>query len=235
MNFYGKFQNDPRAINYLLIAQRNCGTRSIRRNPMVCCNDPIINQPSPQPDPFMERPMEYPTEPIIPTTTQLTERQTVPATTERTTQAPDSDPSSRLVNQPCNDPAGVKGTCKSIKQCPIILNEFLARSKDSAYIQYLRESNTKCQSVQPYICCPLENGSSSDAPNMGLQGRLLTPEEGCGSSNATVRKIVGGTAAKQGRLEKIFSMNESRRISQNIRKFSIRSKATKYYRLKNEE
>lgn len=122
---------------------------------------------------------------------------TLPPTTERTTSSP--DPSSRLIDQPCNDPrSGVKGTCQSIKQCPVVLNEFLARTKDSAYIQYLRESNTKCQSVQPYICCPLENKSSGDASSVSLQGRLLTPEEGCGSSNATVRKIVGGTAAKPG-------------------------------------
>lgn len=199
VNFYGQYQYDPRAINYLLIAQRNCGTRSIRRNPLVCCNDPIINrQVPPRPNP-----MEFPTEPSTTTTTTtqrptLPQFPTLPPTTERTTSAP--DPSSRLINQPCNDPrSGAMGTCQNIKQCPSILNEFLARPKDNAYIQYIRESNSKCENVQPYICCPLENGSSSgDTSNASLQGRLLTPEEGCGTSNATVRKIVGGTAAKPG-------------------------------------
>lgn len=206
MNFFGQYKNDPRAINYLFIAQRNCGTRSIRRNPLVCCNDPIINRPEQRPQQFTEKPMEFPTEPATPpptttTTTTTTETlphfSTFPPATERTT--PNSDPKSRLINQSCNDPTGVKGTCKSIKQCPVILNEFLKRSKDNAYIQFIRESNAKCESVQPFICCPLENGSS-DLPNVSLQGRLLTPEEGCGTSNATVRKIVGGTTAKPGKL-----------------------------------
>lgn len=191
------------------MAQRNCGTRSIRRNPLVCCNDPIINRPPQRPDPFTERPMEYPMEPS--TTTEVIERQTLqtlptfptlPPTTERTKPVPTADPSTRLINQPCTDPKnGAKGTCQSIKQCPVILNEFLSRTTDASYVQYLKDSNKKCQNVQPFICCPLENGSSSDnAPNVSLQGRLLTPEEGCGSSNATVRKIVGGTDAKPGTL-----------------------------------
>lgn len=204
MNFYGQYQNDPRAINYLLMAQRNCGTRSIRRNPLVCCNDPIINRPVQRPDMFTERPMEIPMEPS--TSTQMIERQTLPQfptlppTTERVTPAPTPAPASRLNNQPCNDPkSGVKGTCQSIKECPVILNEFLSRTKDAAYIQYLKDSNKNCQNVQPYICCPLENGSSNNAPNVSLQGRLLTPQEGCGTSNATVRKIVGGTTAKPGK------------------------------------
>lgn len=202
VNFYGQYQDDPRAINYLLIAQRNCGTRSIRRNPLVCCNDPIINRPPSRPDPFTEQqptrfteaPTEYPTD-----TTIFIDLSSDEVTTEGTTTLPSStDASSRLNNQPCNDPSGVKGTCKNIKQCPVILNEFLSRSKDTAYIRYLRESNTKCQSVQPYICCPLENSSSSDASNVNLRGRLLTPEQGCGTSNTTVRKIVGGSPAKPG-------------------------------------
>lgn len=193
------------------MAQRNCGIRSVRRNPLVCCNDPIINRPprpdrfTEEPNPFTETPEEFPqelstitidiydeltTEPTTSTTSTTTVPSTMPST---------SAPTSRLNNQPCNDPSGVKGTCKNIKQCPVILNEFLSRSKDTAYIQYLRESNTKCESVQPYICCPLENGPSTDeSPNVNLRGRLLTPEEGCGVSNTTVRKIVGGQTAKPG-------------------------------------
>lgn len=202
VNFYGQYQNDRRAINYLLAAQRNCGVRSIRRNPIVCCSEPIINRPqrpdftdlfTERPDSFTEIPMEVPT-----TIIEITEQPTTEITIFPTAPPPTPDPSSRLNNQPCIEPMGARGTCRNIKQCPAILNEFLARSKDNAYIQYLRESNKKCEGVQPFICCPFENRPSTNAANVNLQGRLLTPEEGCGSSNATVRKIVGGTTAKAG-------------------------------------
>lgn len=227
INFYGQYQNDPRVINYLLISQRNCGTRSIRRNPLVCCSDPSFNRPqqqfpSPQPQPIPSPITEEPTEnPVAPThsstssppptqptthrsTTQIsrqTQFPTIPQTTPRTT------PFTQIPDQPqsktdqCHDPNGVEGICKNIKQCPTILNDFVARSKDAAYIRYIKQSNAKCHNMQPFVCCPTET-KSIDFDNKHLQGRLLTPEEGCGSPNISVSKIVGGTPAHPGKLKK---------------------------------
>lgn len=218
VNFYGQYQNDPRIINYLFVAQRNCGTRSVRRNPIVCCNDPIINRPQPLPQPFTEEPKEIPSPPTpaptpaptLPTTQQTTLRTTspttpsftfpsIPQTTPRPTpftQNPITE-SSRILDEPCRDPNGVEGVCKNIKECPSVLSEFVAKNKDPVYVQYIKQSNVRCRNMAPFICCPSQT-KSADSSNVGLQGRLLTPEEGCGSPNSTVRKIVGGTSAKPG-------------------------------------
>lgn len=222
VNFYGQFQNDPRIINYLLISQRNCGTRSVRRNPLVCCNDPIINKPSqlplpqpqpqPIPPPITNEPNENPfpptPSPTIPTTQPTTLRTTtqivrqtpfptIPQTTPRTTPFTQNPDASRLISEPCHDPNGVEGVCKNIKECPSILSEFLVKNKDTAYVQYIKQSNARCRNMQPFICCPTET-KSTNSDNVSLQGRLLTPEEGCGSPNTTVRKIVGGYSARPG-------------------------------------
>lgn len=224
VNFFGQFKNDPRIINYLLISQRNCGTRSLRGNPLVCCNDPVINRPQERPfeNEFTEEssiPSEV-TTPTVPTTRQTTSRitfPTIPQTTSRityttvpqtttarttpttTTTTRTEDSRVELANDSCYDPNGVQGVCKNIKECPAILSEFIAKSKDTAYIRYIKQSNKKCHDMPPYICCPFEKTSNNVTPS--IQGRLLTPEEGCGSSNATVRRIVGGVPAKAGKQE----------------------------------
>lgn len=221
VNFYGQNQNNPQAIQYLLISQRNCGTRSIRRNPLVCCSDPYINHPQPfprpqpqpvdpepvDPDPVEEIPPEVTTsttERTTPRTTQTTPPTTTTTTTRQTTQSPIPDSTSRLTEESCRDPNGLEGVCKSIRECPTILSEFVARNKDSAYVQYIQRSNVNCRKIQPFICCPFENQpkkpsdreEASEQTDPSIQGRFLTPEEGCGFSNVTHRRIVGGQTAK---------------------------------------
>lgn len=218
VQFYGQNQRNPQIINYLLISQRNCGTRSIRRNPIVCCNNPVINGNRPnnmmtttsttesnyQP-PIEENPPDIPDE----TTTTRKTTTTSTTTTTTTTQAPETH-SSNFRDDTCNDPNGITGICKSIKQCPSILNEFISRQNDAAYVQYIRKSNAVCNNIQPNICCPLEIQRSTEKPidsdagskvrnqNNEILGRLLTVEEGCGFSNVTQRRIVGGQKAKMG-------------------------------------
>lgn len=179
----------------------------LSRNPLVCCNDPIINrpqpspfnpepQPQPQPQPFEpEEPEEIPPE-VITTTT----RRTTPTTPRTTTKPFIPDSSSQLTDESCRDPNGLEGVCKNIKECPAILNEFLTKNKDPAYVQYIQKSNAKCRNIQPNICCPHENRSNqpdtSSIPQ--ISGRLLSVEEGCGFSNATHNRVVGGQTAKKG-------------------------------------
>lgn len=217
MNFYGQNQGNRQVINYLLAAQRNCGTRSVRQNPLVCCNDPVINrpqpptfnpepQPQPKPQPFEpEQPEEIPPEVTTQRTTTTTQRTTrkTPQTTQRTTVQPFiPDSSSQLIDEKCQDPNGLEGVCKNIKECPAILNEFISKNKDPAYVQYIQKSNGKCRNIQPNICCPDENRSvqpENPSPSSStITGRLLTLEEGCGFSNQTHNRVVGGVTAKKG-------------------------------------
>lgn len=52
VNYYGQNPNHPTVINFLFTAQRNCGTRSIQQNPLVCCLDSgYYNRPQPKPQP----------------------------------------------------------------------------------------------------------------------------------------------------------------------------------------
>lgn len=107
------------------------------------------------------------------------------------------------------------GVCKSIKECPTILDEFLKKNKDPAYVEYIKRSNENCRKVQPLICCPSEDRSieitgstvtveivetteAPKKPNVDIQGSLLMPNEGCGFSKVKNTKIVGGQNAKPG-------------------------------------
>lgn len=101
----------------------------------------------------------------------------------------------------------IEGVCKSLKECPAILSVFLMKgNKDPAYVEYIKRSNENCRKIEPFICCPLEaKPTSSPEPNetpktkdANIQGRLLTPEEGCGQSKVKLTKIVGGKTAPVG-------------------------------------
>lgn len=97
--------------------------------------------------------------------------------------------------------------CKSLKECPAILSVFLIKeNKDPAYVEYIKRSNENCRKIEPFICCPLGAGTTNSTESNGApktkeannQGRLLTPEEGCGYSKVKTTKIVGGKTAKAG-------------------------------------
>lgn len=159
---------------------------------------PVIPTTSPFPQPRPEfpevSPEDVPEQPITqkPTTT--------------TTQPPPPTSSSRVNEGNCRDPSGVQGVCKSIRECQTILNEFIARQKDNFYIQYIKQSNARCNNVQPYVCCPFKIDTTTSTESIDeverplgeIQGRLLKPDEGCGFSNATHKRIVGGGNAVKG-------------------------------------
>lgn len=39
VQWYGQYKSNPQVINYLVVSQRNCGTRSVNRNPLVSSID----------------------------------------------------------------------------------------------------------------------------------------------------------------------------------------------------
>lgn len=96
----------------------------------------------------------------------------------------------------CRDPNGIEGVCRSIKQCPIILKNFvrLVSERDESYIHYIRQSNAICTTtLEPIICCPTKRRSNAGTFNSrnieikAMPGRLPTPEEGCGLGKPITR------------------------------------------------
>lgn len=205
MKYYGQSPDHPTVIKFLITSQKICGTRSINKEPLVCCTDPVDHESQPS---LIREPTQKPQTISQSQPQSFNEQYEQPeeAPPEVITQGsfPNQEPSTYPTDSTCSDPNGVIGFCKSIKACPIILNEFLARSQDSVYIDYLKQSNVNCRNIKPLICCPFENRSAGipvDQSNVNIQGRLLTPEEGCGfSERISNNKIVGGSNAKPGNL-----------------------------------
>lgn len=160
-------------------------------NPLVCCKDPILNS-------------EEPT-----------------ASSSRASSSPEKSARAATLfsssNMPCRDPHGSVGLCKNLNDCPAIKNQFASKSAD--FFQYLKQSNLKCRNIEGAVCCPSSTRSTDTSPH-GFQGRLITSEEGCGSPNGTVRKIVGGTTARPG---EFYTMELLLNLLQRLKKsFSIR-------------
>lgn len=203
VQWYGANSGNQQVINYLIGAQRNCGTRSIRRNPLVCCDRPLSMTAQPQ---TTEVPITQAPEGSEPwrRTTQLPP---TPLPTTTTTERPTTEQIARYEAEPCYDPKGKSGTCRNIRECPHILSQFVARQKDPVYIEYIRESNALCNYEQPNICCTKEEPVSERPKSVdpvSNRGRLLTPEEGCGYSSTTLTRVVGGQPAKKGNSIKIY-------------------------------
>lgn len=104
VNYYGQNPNHPTVINFLLTAQRNCGTRSIQQNPLVCCLDSgYYNRPQPKPQPQPQPQPVYRPQP----TTQPIYRPVPQPTTQpiyRPVPQPTSQPVYRPVPQPTSQP-----------------------------------------------------------------------------------------------------------------------------------
>jgi secreted trypsin-like serine protease len=88
-------------------------------------------------------------------------------------------------------------------ECAPILEQVKTRNQDPEFKQYIQKSNGACNYASRVVCCP-KDGSITQPPseepttkNAGTS-HLLTPEEGCGFSNVTHPKVVGGTPAKLG-------------------------------------
>lgn len=189
-----QYDRSRNTVNYLIAAQRNCGNRSVRRDPIICCQDNLDQTPAPAP------PTPPPTQPP----------QTTPAPTPATRGPQTNAPSS--VQEFCIDPNGVGGNCISIYNCPVVLNEFTSRRNDPVYVRFIQSSNKVCNFIGQNICCPLDGGSgpapvtqgppptpATSAPvSSGGRARLLSREEGCGFSQVKHNRVVGGVPATKG-------------------------------------
>lgn len=105
----------------------------------------------------------------------------------------------QLRDESCHDPAFLAGVCKHIKECPRLLSELIVSGKNDAFVQYIRQSNKKCGSIKPLVCCPYNDKlvphfETVEPVDPSIRGRLLGPEEGCGFSNQTHKRFVDGPA-----------------------------------------
>ncbi|KAG4065841.1 hypothetical protein HA402_012519 [Bradysia odoriphaga] len=185
IQIYGNNPRNNQVINFLIGSQRNCGNRAIQRNPIVCCSQPV-----------------YDTQAPLTTTTSTTT-----TTTTTTTQAPNL---SRQTGASCIGPDLRPGVCISIRDCPSISTAFIERQSDPVYLEYIQNSNGICNYVRPFVCCPNDDDDVplpptpqpiapvTRPPLVNGKPRLLTTEEGCGFSNVTHTRIVGGGPAKMG-------------------------------------
>lgn len=130
--FYNANRGNSEAINTLVQSQKNCGSRSINREPIVCCGS-----------------------------TQ----------TQATTVAPQTKSGTG-----CNDPNGVAGQCTEIRQCPVILNEFISRQSDPQYVRYIQNSNARCNNIGQSICCPPQGQQNTQAPPTQAPTQAPTPK-----------------------------------------------------------
>lgn len=113
----------------------------------VCCDNPQYAPAPTTEDPF-DRTVPPGTFTNPPRVTLAPPTTTTMMTT--TTRAPVT--SAPLTNDQCSDPNGLVGRCISIRECPDILEQFVARQTDPAYTDYIRRSNAQCNYVQPYVC-----------------------------------------------------------------------------------
>ncbi|EZA47437.1 hypothetical protein DMN91_005410 [Ooceraea biroi] len=109
----------------------------------------------------------------------------------------------------CTNPEGQPGTCINIRSCSALLNLLQTGSQNPAVNNFLRSSVCGYEGKDPRVCCPSDRGGGNaddtdtvagDRGSKGVTktayGPLYPPE--CGSSNLTLRRIVGGEPATLG-------------------------------------
>lgn len=112
---------------------------------------------------------------------------------------------------PCTTPDSINGYCINVRQCPVVLNTFLQRQKDPEYIQYIRNSNARCEYASQTICCPNDAPVVTQPPpppptsgTISSRSQLFNPPQ-CGVSKVPHNRVVGGAPAKKGKNNKFSS------------------------------
>lgn len=211
--------NQRQAQQYILLSQRSCGTRSINGDPVVCCTRPLNNLPTQRPvtqataNPFFptQAPVVNPSNPFLNPTTAPTRATTTTRTTP-VTRAPvvNTTPTTTNANlidnraSYCRGPDTLEGTCIPIKDCQPLVTELLAKQTDATFANFLRASRVICGSIDSNVCCPSTNQQQTSTSSPLIRNsndtprRLPTAQEGCGLSNNSFKKIVGGEVSKKG-------------------------------------
>lgn len=154
-------------------------------------NNPFLN-----PNPVTQAPVIRPT----PAPTRAT------TTTTTTTPRPiTSAPTIDTKASNCKDPDDRSGACIPLVQCKELTDKLLLYQSDTIFQDYLRVSNRLCGGTATDICCPINLApiqpvtASPLIRNTGeVPRRLPTPDEGCGYTSKSFRKIVGGEVSQKG-------------------------------------
>ncbi|KAH8349626.1 hypothetical protein KR084_002790 [Drosophila pseudotakahashii] len=194
-----------RAERYVNALQSSCGPPRINENPLICCTEPVYDQPvtgNPR-----NLPIYFPTEPpldfsknpflfpITPRTTTTTPAPIPVTTSARFCRGPDSKP----------------GNCIELNQCDSLVKELLVKQHDKIFVNFIRTSRLVCGNQGNQVCCP--NGQTVNTPDPNISTkpagiiprntdevprRLLNVEDGCGYTNVAKKKIVGGVVSRVG-------------------------------------
>uniref|UniRef100_A0A336KGF2 CSON007431 protein n=1 Tax=Culicoides sonorensis TaxID=179676 RepID=A0A336KGF2_CULSO len=172
-----------------------------RPRPQQETSTPFVLQPRPQPQPetstpFVLRPKSTTSKPFV----LQPQTSTLPGFTVSTRNPvvyPTEFPESRE-DFDCKGPDSVPGTCTPLRNCPYLLDQYAARRGDQQLIQFIRASNKNCNYAETAVCCPSKSSSTpeSNTPAPSVAPRLLTPDTGCGFSNASHNRVVGGADAQ---------------------------------------
>ncbi|XP_001353033.3 venom serine protease Bi-VSP isoform X1 [Drosophila pseudoobscura] len=202
-----------RAERYVIALQRSCGTRNFNGDPVLCCTSPQNNpQTTERPsNPFFpkEQPFVGPQPPPdVPNRNPFltTQRPPTTTTTTTTTRAPvtSAAPLVELRGPVCRGPDTKPGNCVDIKSCPLLLNQLIAKQKDSTFVSFLQASQRICGNVGSTVCCPNGQTATNEpvvTPTVSTEDvprRLPNVEEGCGYTLNTFKKIVGGEVSRKG-------------------------------------
>ncbi|KAM7355456.1 venom serine protease Bi-VSP-like [Cochliomyia hominivorax] len=213
--------NQRQAQQYVILSQRACGTRNINGDPVVCCTRPLTTpQTTSSPQRQTRRPQVQQTTPSFVFPNTQTPRNpfligtTNPAIVPPPTQAPivtqrptvATSTNGNLVENKagyCRGPDLREGSCTPIKECQPLVNELLEKQTDPTFANFLKASNRICGNVNTNVCCPSSTPTvTTKAPVIRntneIPRRLPTVEEGCGYSNNSYKKIVGGEVSKKG-------------------------------------
>lgn len=178
VNYYGQSPNHPTVINFLLTAQRNCGTRSIQQNPLVCCLDSTYYnrpqpkpQPQPQPQPvYRPQPTVQPIYRPVPQPTTQPIYRPVPQPTAQPVYRPAPQPTSQPIYRPQLQPTTQPIYRPQPQPPPTILPQTTPQPVFRPDPQTQIVPQTTPQPIQPKPETPTLNGSSCKDPN-GIDGK----------------------------------------------------------------
>lgn len=86
----------------------------------------------------------------------------------------------------------------ALRNCPHLLQLYSEKRGDRQLIGFIQDSNRICNNKEYEVCCPNLSEIKLTEDTSQLKSTLLLPEKGCGISNATHNRVVGGAPAKLG-------------------------------------
>ncbi|XP_067648125.1 ovochymase-2-like [Eurosta solidaginis] len=167
------------ATRYSKALRNICYNRVTADNyPILCCTRPNFEDPN-QDDNNNPTPANTTSVPPAVTTTLANNEDRI--TSGGTNTPPET----------CRVPGdGSDGTCKPLQNCDELIARARQNPTDNEFRKQLQLSNAICLSIGTNICCPVRKKSVARSNN--VEWHLPTEDEGCGLTNYSGVKVVGG-------------------------------------------